>query len=274
MNMRRIMTVARKDLMEVRGNKSVWLPMLIVPVVFMVLMPLFFGFFSDQIQSTSGSDLVELQAFMVRMPPAMMTILEGHTESQQVLIFILGFFMAPMFLILPLMFSSIIAAESFAGEKERKTLEGLLYTPASDQELFLGKVVASASPAILISWISFLVYVIVITLSTNDKMGGAWFPLPGWYPLVFWVAPAIAILGTMFTVLISSRVKTFMEAYQNGAMLVLLVLGLVAGQMTGVLYLGVEAGLLIGAICWGLNFILARMCIRLFKRSRWIASAA
>ena len=34
----------------------------------------------------------------------------------------LGYLFAPMFLIMPLMLSSIIAAESFAGERERKTL--------------------------------------------------------------------------------------------------------------------------------------------------------
>jgi ABC-type Na+ efflux pump permease subunit len=37
------------------------------------------------------------------------------------------------------MVSSVLAADSFAGEKERKTLEALLYTPTTDRELFTAK---------------------------------------------------------------------------------------------------------------------------------------
>ncbi len=274
MNMRRVLNLTRKDLMEVKGNKMVWIPMLILPLFFMVLFPLMFGLLSGQIETSTESSLAELQAFMVKMPAPLAALLAGRNGAQQMMIFLLGTFMAPMFLILPLMFSSIIAAESFAGEKERKTLEGLLYTPASDKELFLGKALAAVIPAVLIAWLSFIVYVIMVNLTTNQVMGGQWFPLPGWYPLILWVTPAVAFLGTMFTVLISARVKTFMEAYQNGGMLVLLVLGLMAGQMSGVLYLGVEMGLLVGAVFWVVDVILLRLCIRLFKRSRWISSAA
>jgi hypothetical protein len=64
-----------------------------------------------------------------------------------------------------------------------------------------------------------------------------------------------------------------MEAYQNGGMLVLLVLGLMAGQMTGVLYLGVEAVLVVGVVCVLIDLVLFRVCVRMFKRSRWISAA-
>lgn len=271
--MRRVLNLARKDLTEVRSNKTVWMPMLILPLFFMVLFPLLFTVLGGQIQTSAENSMAELQSFMVKMPAPIAALLAGRNGAQQMQIFLLGIFMAPMFLILPLMFSSIIAAESFAGEKERKTLEGLLYTPASDKELFLGKALAAVTPAVLIAWASFIVYTIVVNLTTNQGMGGSWFPLPGWYPLVLWVTPAVAFLGTMFTVLISARAKTFMEAYQSGGMLVLLVLGLMAGQMTGILYLGVEMGIIVGVVCWLVDLVLLRLCIRMFKRSRWISSA-
>lgn len=273
MNVRRIINLARKDLLEVKGNRAVWMPMLIVPLFFVVGLPLLFSLITTQVGTSPQDSLEELQSFMVRMPPQMAALLEGRNGAQQMMIYLIGIFMAPMFLIMPLMFSSIVAAESFAGEKERKTLEGLLYTPASDMELFLGKSLAAVTPAVLIAWVGFVVYTVMVNLMTNSAMGGPWFPLPSWYPMVFIVTPAVAFLGTMFTVLISARVKTFMEAYQNGAMLVLLVLGLMAGQMSGVLYLGVEAGLIVGALCWLVDLVLFRVCVRMFKRSRWISAA-
>ena len=40
-----------------------------------------------------------------------------------------GYLLAPLFLIVPLMVSAVLAADAFAGEKERKTLERLLHLP-------------------------------------------------------------------------------------------------------------------------------------------------
>jgi ABC-2 type transport system permease protein len=42
MNMRRVFAIARKDWIEVRQNKYAWMPMLIVPMIFVVVLPLVF----------------------------------------------------------------------------------------------------------------------------------------------------------------------------------------------------------------------------------------
>ncbi|MDX1377756.1 MAG: ABC transporter permease subunit, partial [Anaerolineales bacterium] len=178
---------------------------------------------------------------------------------------------APLFLIMPLMFSSVVGSDSFVGEKERKTMEALLYSPATDMELFLGKVLAAVIPAIGLSWLSYLVYIIVVNAASFYLFEGIWFPLPAWWPLMFWLTPSFAVLGISATVLISSRVKTFMEAYQLSASLVVFVLAIVIGQVTGVLYLGVGTVLLVGTIIWIIDVILLRISIRQFKRSMLIA---
>jgi ABC-type Na+ efflux pump permease subunit len=176
-----------------------------------------------------------------------------------------------MFLIMPLMFSAIIGAESFVGERERKTLEALLYSSATDTELFVGKVLAGVVPAVGLSWISYLVYAVVVNAFSYSMMGSIWFPLASWWPLMFWLTPAFSVLGISATVLVSSRVKTFMEAYQVSGSLVLLVLGLVAGQISGVLYLGVWTSMLIGAGIWLVNGILLVISIGIFNRQKLIA---
>ena len=55
---------------------------------------------------------------------------------------------ALFFLTLPLLVACTVAADSFAGERERKTLETLLATRLSDRAIFLGKVLA----ALAYSW--------------------------------------------------------------------------------------------------------------------------
>lgn len=182
-----------------------------------------------------------------------------------------AFMLAPLFLIMPLMFSSVVGADSFVGERERKTMEALLYSPATDMELFLGKVLAAVIPAISLSWLTYLVYIIAVNVASYELFGRIWFPLPTWWPLMFWLTPAFALLGISATVLVSSRVKTFMEAYQLSGSLVVLVLALVLGQVSGVLFLGVRTVMILGTLIWIVDGVLIYLSIRNFKRSSLIA---
>jgi ABC-type Na+ efflux pump permease subunit len=260
--------IIKKDLLEVSRNKTAWVPVVVIPLVFFVVLPAFFlllprlTFFQSSLSSTN---LDPVQVLSI-LPAEVKSRLAGITAEQLIPFAILGYFFAPMFLVMPLMVSSIVAAESFAGEKERKTLEGLLYSPTTDAELFTGKALAALLPAVGFSFLSFILYTIVTNTLGYPVMGRLWFPLPGWWPLIFWITPAVALLGVLVTVLVSARVATFMEAYQSGGMLVILVLGLVVGQATGIIYLGVFTGLLIGALLWVVDWLLLRVCLRLFSR--------
>jgi len=269
-----IYAIAKKDLLEVRQNLSAWLPMVIVPVLFAVGLPLIILLaernpaFTSQV--AADADLVQ---FIDRLPPVMLGYIEGLDLNQKMMVIFLGFFFAPLFLIMPLMFSTIIAAESFAGEQERKTLEALLYTPTSDAELFVGKMMAAGVPAILLTWICFSLYTLVLNIAGAPIMAGKFsFPLPTWYPLIFWISPALSLLGISATVLISARTKSFMGAYQLSGSLVLLVLVLVIGQLTGVLYLSVSVGMLVGAIFWAAAGLLTWLSVRHFKRASLLIS--
>jgi ABC-2 type transport system permease protein len=189
-------------------------------------------------------------------------------------VLMLGYMFSPMFLILPLMFATVIASESFAGERERKTMEALLYTPASDAELFMGKVMAAALPSILITWISFAVYTVILNTFGYSLIGRVWFPLPTWWPLIFWITPALTAFSIAATVLISAKVQTFMGAYQTSASTVILVLALMVGQISGVLYLTVEIGMLVGLVIWLIAAVLTYFAIRIFNRTALLSSKA
>jgi fatty-acid desaturase len=62
-----------------------------------------------------------------------------------------------------------------------------------------------------------------------------------------------------------------MEAYQLSASLVVLVLALIVGQVTGVMVLGVGTVLWIGTLIWIVDAVLITLSVRNFKRSTLIA---
>jgi ABC-type Na+ efflux pump permease subunit len=206
------------------------------------------------------------------LPPAAQLIFAGLKLEQMFTIYMTAFLLAPLFLIMPLIFSSVVGADSFVGERERKTMEALLYSPTTDVELFLGKVLAAVIPAILLSWLTYLIYIIVVNVGSFNLFGRIWFPLAPWWPMMFWLTPAFAVLGISATVMISARVKTFMEAYQLTGSLVIVVLALVVGQATGILFLGVGTVFLIGTLLWIVDAILIYFNLRIFKRSSLIAN--
>jgi len=268
MNRRILRTIVVKDLKEVRQNRAAWIPAIIIPLVFVILIPLLiilvpslFGLSMTSLVSDSGP-----VGMMRAKIPELASRLAGLDELQTWVVLMTGYLFAPFMLAMPLMLSTIVGAESFVGEKERKTIEALIYTPATDGELFVGKMLASVAPAVAVAWLSFLVYGVVVNAAAWPVMGRIWFPPVTWWPLMVWVTPAIATLGMAVTVLISARVNTFMEAYQMSASLVVLVLALVAGQVTGVLYLSVGMALAVGALLWVVDAVLIWLGIGNLRR--------
>ena len=271
-----ILAIAQKDWKEVRQNPSAWAPMLIIPLVFVILMPLAIIFLPSSLNAPLDTQFQGqgMANFFNNLPPAMSAVTAGLNPLQTGIVLILGYLFAPFFLIIPLMFSTVIASESFAGEYERKTIEALFYSAASDSELFLGKVLAAVAPAVAITLLSFGIYTLVVGFASYPLIGRWWFPLPSWYPLIFWISPAISLAGVALTVLISAKVKTFMGTYQASASSVLLVLALLIGQVSGVLYLSVEVGLILGAILWVSAIILTGLAVRSFDRRKLLASVS
>ena len=149
------------------------------------------------------------------------------------------YFFAPFFLIIPVMASSVMGSDSFAGERERKTIEALLATPISDSELLLGKILVSFIPAMLVTFVSFGVYATIVDALTVGMFNGMLLlPNVNFLIMIFGVAPTIALCSIGLTVIISAKVKGFKEAQQISVVLLLPVLGLVFAQISGVLVLG------------------------------------
>jgi len=215
--------------------------------------------------------LSDLDTLFSNMPPALLAPMEGMDEEQIMIYLLAVYFFAPFFLIIPIMVSSVIAADSFVGEKERKTLEALLYTPTTDTELFVAKTLTALLPAIAVSWICFVLYTAIVNLAGSPTMGGLFFPTGMWIVLILWVVPAAAGLGLGVMVLVSSKAKSFQEAYQIGSAVVVPIVLLVFGQLAGVLYFSLPVVLLIGLVLWGVDATLIMLGVRTFRRGELVA---
>jgi ABC-2 type transport system permease protein len=269
MNRQIIRAIAEKDFAEVLKNRIAVSGAIVLSAIFAIGFPLLITQLNTLAQSggsqQSFADI--LQAF----PPDLQAQVAALSPDQLPIVLILGYLVAPLFLVLPLMLSCMIAAEAFVGEKERRTLEALLYTPATDGELFLGKALAAIIPGIVYTWINFAIFAIVTNLAGYPVMGRFWFPTPSWWALMIVVVPAVVLLGVAATVIISTRVRTFMEAYQASGILIILILVLMVAQATGLLYLSPLVAVIVGLVVFAIDAILIWIGIRIFSRSELIA---
>jgi ABC-2 type transport system permease protein len=265
MNIRAIQAIIRKDLKVAVQNKGVVLPMIILPLILFVVFPWIMAY-APSWTNAAGSSLSNMDELMARMPAGLLHELSGYTTDQQMIVFALVYMLAPMFLIMPLMVSSVLAADSFAGEKERKTLEALLYTPTTDRELFTAKLLGAWTTAIVVALLSFVVYGVMVNAAAWQSIGHIFFPNWMWIALVFWVTPAVAGLGLVVMVFVSVRAQGFQDAYQTGGMVVLPVLLLMVGQISGVMYFSLGVVLLVGLVIWLLDIVLLWFASKSFRR--------
>jgi ABC-2 type transport system permease protein len=127
----------------------------------------------------------------------------------------------------------VFIADSFAGERERKTLETLLASRLPDRAILFGKILT----AVCVSWGMALLILSIGLVSLNiaqwSKEG-----LILYTPLVFLSSVVLGFLGALFAssagVLLSLRASTVRQAQQNlgiGVMILFFIPGLVIPMM-------------------------------------------
>ena len=264
MNWSAMHAIVSKDMKVVFQNKGVSIPLIAAPLVILVAFPAIVFFMGPMLggmaATDSGNTIVGLAAGL----PG----LAGYDGSQMVVVYLLVYMMAALYLLLPTIVAIGFAADSFAGEKERKTLEALLYTPTTDWELLLGKLLSAWLPALGVAWGGFLLYSVMANLAARPVMGRLFFPTTMWVILAVWVAPAVAGLGVGTMVLISSRAQTYQEAYQLGGMVAVLIVGLLILQVAGVMVFSTWLVALLGLLFWAIDAALLGFARRGFRRTK------
>lgn len=274
MRIEKVMLVFKKDWREIRRNWQVILPIVVVPLMISVFLPVILGVIPSFAVS-QGSDLNGFETLIGNLPSHVQEQLAGMTETQVMIYVMAIYFFAPFFLIIPLMASSAIASDSFAGEKERKTIEALLATPISNGELFFGKMLVSFIPSMIVTIVSFAMYTAIFDIIAFGLFNGMLLlPTIDWILLIFGLAPTVALTSIGLTVMISAKVKGFREAQQISAILLIPILALVFGQVTGAIIFGPLVILALIGLFGLVDLAVFRAGVKLFRREEILTKLA
>ena len=258
----RIWVIMTKEWADVFRNKMVLL-MVALPPVLMVLLSLGTLFGTSHFGPAGMEDM---KPFMGRPQFAGLT----EMEAGQVL---MGQYFLTLFLLMPLIIPVSIAAYSIVGEKLQRSLEPLLATPISTGELLLGKCLAAVTPALGVTWLSFLTFAIGARLMAVSTLAFSRLVSPVWVLMVLVVSPLAATMGVALSIIVSSRVNDPRAVEQTIGVLVVPVLGLFLAQLAGFLTLN-YATLAVGAILLlVIDAITLRASVSVFDReailTRW-----
>lgn len=163
----------RHELRLIFREPRFWIPFLIPPVILVASQGIAVGRYGGQI----------------------MEGLEGYMAL------LLGCLMAPM--------GAPLAADSFAGERERNSLELLQLSPVKPAAVFWGKLLAVLPFSLVFSLLAILVY-----WFSHPMMGGATVVAS------FLGSASVCFLVTTFTLLISLNAKSVRSATQSSLFLV------------------------------------------------------
>ncbi|WP_446899810.1 ABC transporter permease subunit [Clostridium sp. LBM24168] len=242
-----------KDINEITSSKRIILTMTIVPIVLIVIIPLSILIGANFIGSDSGA-FTKMAPLLKKLPSEYSV----YTPAQLLIKVSLNFMFPSYFLIIPIMCSGVIGASSFVGEKEHKTMESLLYTPISMEQLLRAKILGVFVPSYVITFISFIIFGIIFDIGGFIYFGKLIFPDIKWLIIIFWISPAVNLLSLTFTVMVSAKSETFQEAQQVSGFLIIPVILLLVGQMTGVLLLNNLVMFIGGGVLLILDYMLIK----------------
>jgi ABC-2 type transport system permease protein len=208
---------------------------------------------SAHVFQTALQKLVEAMPGLIQLP--------GQEQLLVLLLSQVNFFL----LLIPTMIAMSVATFSIVDEKLSGSLEALLATPVRTWELLLGKALAGAIPALVMTWLSAGVFLLVaLALGWGHLIG--YVVTAGWFLILFLLTPAVAILSFMLGVAGSSRAKDPRGA-QNAALLIIFpVFALIGVQITGVVWFTPLLILLLALAIGVADFITLRAAVRLFRR--------
>lgn len=222
--MRKSWIIARKEWAEVFKNRFVLFTVAFLPLIMTALPLIMLAAMGDsgEIEGVTTAD----------MPARFSELCMGMTGGECAQYFLISQFML-LFMIMPLAIPVTIATYSIVGEKTTRSLEPLLATPISTLSLLSGKALAAILPAVLVTWLGFSVFVVGAAIITGG--GGL---LAGilnglWMIAIFIVGPLLALSAVSVAVMVSSRANDPRVAEQLSMLVILPLLGLFFGQVTG-----------------------------------------
>ncbi|MHB9031765.1 MAG: hypothetical protein ACYC6L_01830 [Anaerolineae bacterium] len=159
-----------------------------------------------------------------------------------------------------------IASYSLVGEKIQKSLEPLLATPTTDEEILAGKSIAAFIPAIGANLLGGLIFTVLVDIFTRSRLGYLYYPNWQIVIILLLLAPLACALGVGYNVLISSRVNDVRTAQQLGTLIIVPFFAVYLLSELQVLKLTTTNLLLIAAILAGADVLMFYLVKATFRR--------
>ncbi len=244
----RAWTIARTDLRQLRQARDFWMPLMIIASLFFVVIP---GILLLIITRVSNIELAsQLSDVIGALPTAIQEHVKGESGPTQASYALAVYLFAPLAIVVPLTVSSAVGANTIIGERERGSGEFLAHSPASEREIYLGKLIAALIPGYLTAFVGFGLYSLIVNLLVGPKVGGWFFPTTSWMLLMFWVLPPFICLALALILAISARVSSAAAAQQSSALVTLPLILIAYSVASGAMFEGNTLAILIGAGAW------------------------
>lgn len=253
--MDKILTIVDKEWAEVFKNRVVLFTVLFMPLFFTAL-PLVVLYAMRA--GPGNSDMMD-------MPSQFTRICGNLTGAACTQYFTVNQFML-LFMMMPLAIPVAISAYSIVGEKTTRCLEPLLATPITTIELIVGKGLAAAIPAIAATWAGFCIFAIGAKFLVVNPGVFARILDPMWLMAVIVVGPLMAVAAVAMSIIVSSRVSDPRTAEQISMVVIVPLLGVFFGQMTGLFLLDTRFILASAAVLALVDAGLVYLSVGLFQR--------
>ncbi len=187
-------------------------------------------------------------------------------SPRQVLMYFVVQSNLPFYLLMPAVIPTLISSYSIVGEKKCGTLEPLLATPASTRDILLGKTLAAVIPSVLITWLGFLIYMVLVDALTYNIFNYPVLPSPVWLVSIGIIAPLLSLMSVYLSIVVSSRVNDIRAAQQVSAVFIIPIMGLFVLQLFGYVSLSVGSITIAGVLLLIADAILIYASTKVFKR--------
>lgn len=251
-----MLAIIKKDFRSITANRRLFVSLLVVPLCLIIVMPSIFMLTAHMAPNDS-----DLQAMLELVPQSSWS---GSPE-QTLMDLVFNYILPVFFLIIPIMASSIMAASSFVGEKEKHTLETLLYAPLTLNQIFRSKVLASFLLSMLVSLLSFVSMILVVETEAFFLMGAFLIPKVNWLIILLLLSPGVSMIAVTLIVRVSAKAQSMEESQQSAVFLILPLILLIVGQFSGVILLSPLLLLALSLVCGVIAWLLLKKSMKRFS---------
>jgi ABC-2 type transport system permease protein len=236
-----IRSVIRKELREYRRNRFIIATMAVMPLVFLAL------------------PIVNIFSLPGSVSSAMLDKRLGLSLLYMLLI--------------PATVPAALASFSVVGEREQGTLEPLLTTPISREELLLGKAGAAMIPSVVVAYTAFAVFLASVRLFANANVSTAVFHQSSVLLAQALFTPLLAGWSIWAGIAISSRSSDVRVAQQLGTLASVPPLAIVALMSFRVIQPTLAVAVALGLGLLVIDSLAWRVVSAMFDRERLITGA-